>query len=115
MRTAARAGSGSGAGSRRPNTPSRANTKPARPSRTRWASAEITAARWTASQPPGGMQRNHAAGEHAVAHPAKARRRDHVGEGLRAREPADGFDEITIRIGIARHRAAERRNDVEGI
>src|ERR1700726_1794457 len=104
---------GNGAGSTRANTPSRAHTKPTRARRNRWESAEITDR--PGSQPPARMQRHHAAGQHAVADPAKSRRRDHVGEGLRPREAPDRLDEIAIGFGVARNRATERRNDVEGI
>ncbi len=45
----------------------------------------------------------------------KARRAHHVGERIRAREAADRFDEIAIRLGIAHDRAADRRHDIERI
>src|SRR5262249_49203913 len=77
--------------------------------------AEITASRRTRSQPPGGMQRHHPAGEHAAADAAETRCRDHVGKDLRARKLPDRLDEIAIGILVARDRAAEHRDDVEGI
>ena len=97
-----------------PNTPSRANTKPARPRRTRWANAEITAARRAHSRQP---ECN------ATTPPVRTRwltRRNPaaaiiVGKGLRPRKAADRFDEVAVGVAIARHRAAQRRDDVEGI
>src|ERR1700759_1156715 len=66
-------------------------------------------------EPPGGMQRHHASGEQAEAGAAESRRRDHVSESLRARKAAERLDEVAVGFGIARHRTAERRNDVEGV
>src|SRR3984893_15400842 len=108
-----RSGGGSGAGSTSPKMPSRAHTKPTRPRRNRWKSVEITER--AGSQPPAGMHRNHSAGQHAEADAAEPRRRDHFRKRLRPWEAPDRFDQISIGFRVTRDRAAERRNDVEGI
>src|SRR5215831_21389916 len=61
------------------------------------------------------MQRNHTARQHAEAHPAESRRRDHIGESLRLREAPDRFHQISIGASVACYRAAERRDDVKGV
>src|SRR5262249_37751660 len=104
---------GSGAGSTRPNMPSRAHTRPTLPRRNRWESAEITEP--ACSQPPPRMQRNHAAGQDAEAYPPESRRCGHFGKGLRLRKAPDRLDQISIRLGVPRDRPAERRDDIEGI
>jgi hypothetical protein len=48
-------------------------------------------------------------------HAGKAGRPHHVGEGVRARETANRFDEIAVRRGVAGDGAAERWDHVEGI
>src|ERR1700730_3001320 len=104
---------GSGAGSRSPNTPSRANTKPARVRRNTWERAEITDR--AGLQPPARMQSHPPAGQDAMAHAAESRTRNHVGKCLRLREAPDRFDQIAIGFRVSRHRAAQRRNDIERI
>src|SRR6266481_7510151 len=104
---------GSGAGSTSPNMPSRAHTKPTLPRRNRWERAAITEC--AGSQPPAGMQRNHAAGQHAEAYPAESRRCDHVAKGLGLWKAPDRFDQIPIGLGVTCDRAAERRDDVKGV
>src|SRR5262249_20986991 len=104
---------GSGAGSTSPNMPSRAHTSPTRPRRNKWETAEITER--AGSQPPPGMQRNHAARQYTEAYPSEPGRRDHFRKGLGFRKAPDRFDQISVRLGIARDRPAERRDDVERI
>src|SRR6516164_3259432 len=61
------------------------------------------------------MQRDDAAGEHAMAHAAESGSRDDVRKGLRLREASDRFDEIAIGLSVADNQAAKRRNDIERI
>src|SRR5712691_7299084 len=104
---------GRGAGSTRENMPSRAHTKPTPARRTKWGSAEITER--AGSQPPPGMQRNHAPGQQAEAHLPEPCRCDHFRKGRRFRKAPDRFDQISVGFRIARDRPAERRDYIEGI
>src|SRR5262245_63557374 len=115
--SAVRAGIGSGLGSIRPSTPSRANTKPARARRERWARAKITGRSLLqpSSQPPARMQRHDAAGHALEADAAEAGAAHHVGERLRVREAADRFDQVAVGFAVAGYDAPERRDHVERI
>ena len=62
------------------------------------------------------MQRHDAAGERLIATPArKPAARIMSAKACGLREAADRFDQIAIGLGVAGHRAAERRDDVERI
>src|SRR5215475_10213138 len=100
--SAVRAGIGSGFGSIRASTPSRANTKPARARRERWVRAAITRRSLlsTPSQPPARMQCHDAAGHALEADPGEAGIPHHLRERLRTREAADRFDEIAIGLAV---------------
>src|SRR5258708_23906407 len=93
--------------------PSRAHTKPTPARRTTWGSAEITER--AGSQPPSGMQRNHAAGQRPEAHPPEPRRRDHFRKGRRLRKAPDRFDQESVGFRVAGDLPAERRDHIEGI
>src|SRR5215470_11337380 len=112
-RHASRSCGGSGAGSTRENMPSRAHTKPTPPRRNRWESAAITER--AGSQPPPGMQRNHAAGQQAEARPSEPGRRDHFRKGRRLRKAPDRFHQISVGFRVARDCPAEGRDHIEGI
>src|SRR5579871_1759441 len=60
------------------------------------------------------MQRHDAAGERLPVDASEAGPAYHVRECSRLWKFADGLDEISIRLGVARDRAAELRDDVEG-
>src|SRR5262249_55530559 len=103
---------GNGAGSTSENIPSRAHTRATPPSRTRWESAEITDR--AGSQPPSRMERNHAAAQQTEAYLPEPGRGDRLRKGLRFWKAPDRLHQISVRFGIARHRLAKRRNDIEG-
>ena len=105
LRPQPRAASGSGAGSTRPSTPSRANTKPRAGETGRDADRSRSD-----HKPPAGMQRHDAAGHAADARRGGSRRRASCRRTRRARERRIEFDQIAIGLGVAGHRAAERRD-----
>ncbi len=59
------------------------------------------------------MQRHDTAREALPVDAGKARRPHHFGKRARLGKLADRFDEIAIGVGVAGHRTAERRNDLE--
>ena len=61
------------------------------------------------------MQRAHAAGHVAIGRAREARIADHAQECFLIRKPADGFDQISVRICVVRQQFPQRRDRIKRI